>query len=362
MNPARHQRICAEIQEAHKKEIEKMTAELVATKKAVQQNYFRVVEVTAELKTACDIDQELKIALQLAEAELVEVKVECDYWYETAEADLAKRLAAWGELARAKQYHAAELADVTAERDSLKSAVLGSKALMAELQSEIDYAIGLQRAIEAHYREDVAPDDVAPDDVCPHHAEKLNGHFNRQQVLEKEHKEFYDEVVKLRTIVEHLRLREDHLTAELAEMKADRDSLSVAAALWNHRYIDACQQHADRQTNLGHQIVALEAERDAIHELMSCYNLGGWTDALALIKERDSLKSAVLGSKALMAELQSERVALAADAARYRWLKSGCENATIGVWNCLDEQNRRIWLAESELDDAIDAAIQGAGK
>ena len=50
------------------------------------------------------------------------------------------------------------------------------------------------------------------------------------------------------------------LTAELAEMKAERDSLSVAAALWNHRYIDACQQHADRQTNLGHQIVALEAE------------------------------------------------------------------------------------------------------
>lgn len=50
MNPARHQRICAEIQEAHKKEIEKMTAELEATKKAVQQNYFRVVEVTAELE------------------------------------------------------------------------------------------------------------------------------------------------------------------------------------------------------------------------------------------------------------------------------------------------------------------------
>ena len=48
MNPARHQRICAEIQEAHQKEIEKMTAELEATKKAVQQNYFRVVEVTVE--------------------------------------------------------------------------------------------------------------------------------------------------------------------------------------------------------------------------------------------------------------------------------------------------------------------------
>ena len=89
------------------------------------------------------------------------------------------------------------------------------------------------------------------------------------------------------------------------------------------------------------------------------YHAGELADVVA---ERDALKSAVLGSKALIAELQSERVALAADAARYRWLKSGCENATIGVWNCLDEQNRRIWLAESELDDAIDAAIQGAGK
>ena len=161
------------------------------------------------------------------------------YWREQEVKDLT------AELARAKEYHAGELADVVAELATANSIKV----------EQIDYAIGLQRAIEAHCRED-----VAPDDVCPHHAEKLNGHFNRQQVLEKEHKEFYDEVVKLRTIVEHLRLREDHLTAELAEMKADRDSLSVAAALWNHRYIDACQQHADRQTNLGHQIVALEAE------------------------------------------------------------------------------------------------------
>ena len=56
----------------------------------------------------------------------------------------------------------------------------------------------------------------------------------------------------------------ERLTAELAEMKADRDALSVAAALWNKRYIEACQQHNDRQTNLGHEIVALEAERDAL--------------------------------------------------------------------------------------------------
>ena len=80
---------------------------------------------------------------------------------------------------------------------------------------------------------------------------------------------------------------------EIERLTAERDRLKESATEWNHRYIDACQQHADRQTNLGHQIVALEAERDAIHELMSCYNLGGWTDALALIKERDALKAAL---------------------------------------------------------------------
>ena len=74
---------------------------------------------------------------------------------------------------------------------------------------QIDYAIGLQRAIEAHCLEE-----LAPEDVCPHHAEKLNEHFNRQQVLEKEHTEFYSEVVTLRSTVEHLRLRENRLTAE----------------------------------------------------------------------------------------------------------------------------------------------------
>ena len=86
---------------------------------------------------------------------------------------------------------------------------------------QIDYAIGLQISIEAHCREE-----LAPEDVCPHHAEKLNEHFNRQQVLEKEHTEFYSEVVTLRSTVEHLRLRENRLTAERdalkEQMTADR--------------------------------------------------------------------------------------------------------------------------------------------
>ena len=72
------------------------------------------------------------------------------------------------------------------------------------------------------------------------------------------------------------------VTAELAEMKADRDALSVAAALWNKRYIDACQQHNDRQTNLGHEIVALEAERDALKAALQLIkantNTADWPD------------------------------------------------------------------------------------
>ena len=69
---------------------------------------------------------------------------------------------------------------------------------------------------------------------------------------------------------------------EVKDLTAERDSLSVAAALWNHRYIDACQQHADRQTNLGHQIVALEAERDALKSALQLIkantNTADWPD------------------------------------------------------------------------------------
>ena len=71
MNPARHQRICAEIQEAHKKEIEKMTAELA------------------------------------------DVKADRDIWHATADADLLKRKA------------------IEAERDALRAdAEIGRELIM----------------------------------------------------------------------------------------------------------------------------------------------------------------------------------------------------------------------------------------
>ena len=119
---------------------------------------------------------------------------------------------------------------------------------------QIDYAIGLQRAIEAHCREE-----LAPEDVCPHHAEKLNKHFNRQQVFEKKHTKFYSEVVTLRSTVEHLRLRENRLTAERDSLKEDYTRIKESAALWHDRYKTKCQESVDRQAILGAEIVALEA-------------------------------------------------------------------------------------------------------
>jgi hypothetical protein len=40
------------------------------------------------------------------------------------------------------------------------------------------------------------------------------------------------------------------------------------------------------------RVKELEAENAQIRTLMNCYNLGGWTDSLALIKERDAIAAA----------------------------------------------------------------------
>ena len=78
-------------------------------------------EAADEIARLTSHDQFLADANKQWIADCERLTAERDYWYETAESDLAKRLAAWGELARAKQYHAAELADVVAERDSLQA-------------------------------------------------------------------------------------------------------------------------------------------------------------------------------------------------------------------------------------------------
>jgi hypothetical protein len=186
--------------------------------------------------------------------------------------------------------------------------------MVAELETanriktaQIDYAIGLQRAIEAHCREE-----LAPEDVCPHHAEKLNEHFNRQQVLEKEHTEFYSEVVTLRSTVEHLRLRENRLTAELAAEQGK----SAKARLHEMENIRPTAEHNELQDTFAVSLLRvkqLEAERDALIE-----GLDGWharyldmeVDRDSWIKQCDQRIDGVL-------RLGTERDALRADAVLY---------------------------------------------
>jgi hypothetical protein len=203
---------------------------------------------------------------------------------------------------------------LTAERDA---------ARLSDIQ-QTDYAIGLQRAIEAHCR-----DEDATEDVCPHHAEKLNLHISRTQVLEKEHKEFYGEVVQLRSMVEHLRLREERLTAErdawrikanehrdgrlanaelVAKLTAERDEYQVAAD-------SQAMTHKIERDGLGMQIDALKAEQLARFEAIAAYtvDLESQRDALAKYQLPDPL-------------YPDSKDWLAGDyAARVEWLHTGYE-------------------------------------
>ena len=48
------------------------------------------------------------------------------------------------------------------------------------------------------------------------------------------------------------------------------------------------------------EVERMRAELAAIRELMNCYNLGGWTDSLALIKERDEAIAELAECKSLL--------------------------------------------------------------
>ena len=49
------------------------------------------------------------------------------------------------------------------------------------------------------------------------------------------------------------------------------------------------------------------------------------------------------------------------DAGRYRWLRNDAADSELGVymWVASNGRNQRTWLAMSELDKAIDAAMKG---
>ena len=65
--------------------------------------------------------------------------------------------------------------------------------------------------------------------------------------------------------VEAMMQREiERLTAENAQLKKDYTRIQESATLWHDRYKTKCQEYMDRQAALGAEIVALEAERDAL--------------------------------------------------------------------------------------------------
>ena len=78
------------------------------------------------------------------------------------------------------------------------------------------------------------------------------------------------------------------------------------------------------------QVEALTAENAQIRELMNLYNLGGWTDSLTLMKERDSYK---------------------ANHKRYRFIRDKIPGSAYRSMGIVYGEGR------TGVDDAIDAAI-----
>lgn len=124
--------------------------------------------------------------------------------------------------------------------------------------------------------------------------------------------------------------------------------LAMMTELARAQYHSRGQEAAARIESDADTIESLRRERDealrneaAIRELMNCYNAGGWTDSIAVIRERD--------------EARAEAEALRADAERYRWLRI---NGYVEV-KC--ESPRHDDWSPVALDAAIDAAITEKG-
>ena len=92
--------------------------------------------------------------------------------------------------------------------------------------------------------------------------------------------------------VEAMMQREiERLTAENTQLQKDYTRIKESATLWHDHYKTKCQEYMDRQAILGAEIVALEAERDALKEQMTAdrkqfLDMRNERDALAQNAER----------------------------------------------------------------------------
>ena len=106
---------------------------------------------------------------------------------------------------------------------------------------------------------------------------------------------------------------------------------------------DALTAQATTIAEQAGEIKALRAENEAIRELMDAYNLGGWTDSLRLIQERDALR---------------------ADAELYRCLRDRVKGWYIGpeysTYNDKIVDGEYVNYSGQALDTAINAVLQAS--
>jgi len=96
--------------------------------------------------------------------------------------------------------------------------------------------------------------------------------------------------------------------------------------------------------SMAQELGAAKSETEAIRTLMNCYNLGGWTDSLTLLKERDTLQS------------KCDEQALEIERLREEWLNAGAEASVLrSKITAMESQHQ---LAHKTLQDVL-ASVNG---
>ena len=81
----------------------------------------------------------------------------------------------------------------------------------------------------------------------------------------------------------------------------------------------------------------------------------------AMTAERDGLEKGTLALGSVIDGLRTKCAEFRKDAERYRWLRNDAADSELGVYMWVESngKSQRAWLAMSELDKAIDAAMKG---